>query len=305
MAETKWEDLYMKIAVFGWVIQEHFYVYLKRLLEELIRRGVSISCYSPLYLYIIRERADFAPLFPVLFDKDTPLAADTDLMISIGGDGTFLDAVSHVKDSGVPVLGINCGRMGFLANVAQEEIMQVVSLLCDRSFEVEQRALLRLEMEGNPFAFHYALNDVCVLKTEAASMLKVHAYIGEEYLTTYWADGLIVATPTGSTAYSLSGGGPILFPTCEDLILTPVSPHNLNQRSLVLPRTERIRLRVESRSSDFMVRLDSRVEKVTDRRELHVSSADFKLNMVKVSTPGYYETLRNKLGWGEDKRNRE
>jgi NAD+ kinase len=160
-------------------------------------------------------------------------------------------------------------------------------------------------MEGNPFTFSHALNDACVLKTEEASMLKVHAYIGEEYLTTYWADGLVVATPTGSTAYSLSGGGPILFPTCENLILTPISPHNLNQRSLVIPRTERVRLRVESRSRDFMLRLDSRVHKVTDSQELYVSSADFKLNMVKIPTPGYYEALRDKLGWGEDKRNRE
>jgi NAD+ kinase len=295
----------MKIAIFGWVIQEHFYAYLKQLLEELARREISVSCYSPLYLYILKEREDIVPLFHALFDENTPLEADTNLLISIGGDGTFLDAACHVKDSGVPVLGINCGRMGFLANVAREEIMQVISLLRDRHFDVEQRALLRLEMEQNPFSFAYALNDACVLKTETASMLKIDAYIGEEYLTTYWADGLIVATPTGSTAYSLSGGGPILFPTCEDLILTPVSPHNLNQRSLVIPRTERVRLRVESRSSDFMLRLDSRIQRVSNTGELYISSADFKLNMVKISTPSYYEALRNKLGWGEDKRNRE
>ena len=293
----------MKIALFGRMIQEDFYVYLKQLLEELTRREVSICCYSPLHLYILKEREEFSSLFHSLFDGEAP--SDADLLISIGGDGTFLDAVSRVKDSGVPVLGINCGRMGFLANVAREEIMQVASLLCERRFDVEQRALLRLEMRENPFPFAYALNDACALKTETASMLKIHAYIGEEYLTTYWADGLIVATPTGSTAYSLSGGGPILFPTCEDLILTPVSPHNLNQRSLVIPRTETVRLRVESRSSDFMLRLDSRIERVPDGQELRVSSADFKLNVVKMPTPGYYEALRNKLGWGEDKRNRE
>ncbi|MDR1274745.1 MAG: NAD kinase [Odoribacteraceae bacterium] len=295
----------MKVAVFGWNIQEHFYVYLKQLLAELTRRGVLLSCYLPLYRDIVEGRPDFAPFFRSIFDKEAPLEADTDLLISIGGDGTFLDAVSHVKDSGVPLLGINCGRMGFLANVAREEIMQVVSL-CDRPFAVERRALLRLEMEENPYAdFSFALNDACVLKTEESSMLKINAYIGEEYLTTYWADGLIVATPTGSTAYSLSGGGPILFPTCEDLVLTPVSPHNLNQRSLVIPRAAEIRLRVESRSRDFMLRLDSRVQKVPDCRELRVSSADFKLNMARMSTPGYYEALRDKLGWGEDKRNRE
>jgi NAD+ kinase len=285
------------------MIQEDFYVYLKQLLVELTRREVSICCYSPLHLYILKEREEFSPLFHSLFDEDVP--ADADLLISIGGDGTFLDAVSRVKDSGVPVLGINCGRMGFLANVAREEIMQVASLLSERRFDVEQRALLRLEMRENPFSFAYALNDACALKTDTASMLKIHAYIGEEYLTTYWADGLIVATPTGSTAYSLSGGGPILFPTCEDLILTPVSPHNLNQRSLVIPGTETVRLRVESRSSDFMLRLDSRIERVSSGQELRVSSADFKLNVVKTPTPGYYEALRNKLGWGEDKRNRE
>jgi NAD+ kinase len=293
----------MKVAVFGWSVQEHFHAYLEQLLAELAGRKVSLCCYAPLYRDLARVHPGASSLFCSLFDRDRPLDEDTNLLVSVGGDGTFLDAVSHVRDSGVPLLGVNCGRMGFLANVAREEMERVVGL-CENGFEVEQRSLLHLEMEGNPFEdFPFALNDACALKTEEASMLKVHAFIGEEYLTTYWADGLIVATPTGSTAYSLSGGGPILFPTCEDLILTPVSPHNLNQRSLVIPRAATVRLRVESRSGDFMLRLDSRVRKVADCRELRVSSAGFKLNMVRMSTPGYYETLRDKLGWGEDKRN--
>jgi NAD+ kinase len=295
----------MKVAIFGWGVQEHFYVYLKLLLAELKRRGVTLCCFAPLYDCIARGEPALARGFDALFDGERPLEADTGLVVCIGGDGTFLDAACHVGDSGVPLLGINCGRMGFLANVAQEEVERVVEL-CERGFTVEPRALLRLETgEGPREALGYALNDVCVLKTEGASMLKVHAFIGEEYLTTYWADGLIVATPTGSTAYSLSCGGPILFPTCEDLILTPVCPHNLNQRSLVIPRGSKVRLRVESRSRDFMLRLDSRVRKVADGRDLHVASADFMLNMVRMPAPGYYETLRNKLGWGEDKRNDE
>ena len=211
-----------------------------------------------------------------------------------------------MKNHGVPVLGINSGRLGFLANIAQEEIPQAIHWLCAGKFDVEQRALVKFEMKDNPFAeFNYALNEISVLKTERSSLLKVHAYIGEEYLTTYWADGVIVATPTGSTAYSLSCGGPIVAFGCDNLIITPVIPHNLNMRPLILPGNVQIRLKVESRSGDFMLSADSRMQRMSDNHELFISSGDFKMNVVQMPDHSYYDTLRNKLNWGEDKRNKK
>ena len=292
-----------RVAIYGRVIHEDFFPYFKQMLRDLDERGVKLSCYLPFFDFL-SERWDVHSYFQSFYDTD--LEPDTDILVSVGGDGTFLDSAVRVKDSGVPVLGINSGRLGFLANIAQEEIPQAIQWLCAGKCEVEQRALVKLEMEDNPFSnFNYSLNEISVQKTERSSLLKVHAYIGGEYLTTYWADGLIVATPTGSTAYSLSCGGPIISPSSDNLIITPVSPHNLNMRPLILPGDVKIRLKVESRSGDFMVSADSRTRTVPDHYELFISSGDFKINVVKMPGHSYYETLRNKLNWGEDKRNKK
>ena len=291
-----------KVAIYGRVIHEEFYPYFKQLLRDLGERGVKLSCYRPFFEFL-SEKWDVKAYFQSLYNAD--LEADADILFSVGGDGTFLDSAVRVKNCGVPILGINSGRLGFLANIAQEEIPQAIQWLCAGKYEEEQRALVKLEMEDNPFSnFNYSLNEISVQKTERSSLLKVHAYIGGEYLTTYWADGLIVATPTGSTAYSLSCGGPIVSPSSDNLIITPVSPHNLNMRPLILPGDVKIRLKVESRSGDFMVSADSRIRTVSDRHELFISSGDFKINVVKMPGHSYYETLRNKLNWGEDKRNK-
>ena len=293
----------MKIALFGKTVQDSFFYYMEEMLRVLAERKITLSCYRPFYLYL-KEHGNISPVFSTLFDDHVPLEKDTDVLLSIGGDGTFLQAVTRVKESGIPILGINCGRMGFLANVAQEEVGQAMALLSERCYEIEQRDLLHLQVQENPFAdFSYALNDITVQKTEYSSLINIHAFVGEEYLTSYWSDGLIVSTPTGSTAYSLSEGGAIVAPACETLIITPVSPHNLNMRSLVLPKKEKIRLQVESRSGEYMLSVDSRICKMPNSREICISSPDFSLNVVKLPTHGYYDTLRNKLGWGEDKRN--
>jgi len=291
-----------KVAIYGRVIHEDFYPYFKQMVRDLNDRGVCLVCFRPFYDFL-RENCHVADYFQSLYENE--VEGDTDVLLSVGGDGTFLDSVVLVKDFGVPVLGINSGRLGFLANIAQEEISQAISWLCVGDFEVEQRALVKFEIEDNPFAsFNYALNEVSILKTERSSLLKVHAYIGGEYLTTYWADGVIVATPTGSTAYSLSCGGPIVASGCDNLIITPVSPHNLNMRPLIVPGNAKIRLKVESRSGDFMLSADSRMQTVSDNHELFISSGDFKMNVVKMLDHSYYETLRNKLNWGEDRRNK-
>lgn len=292
-----------KIAIHGRVIQADFYPYFERMLCDLREKGVVLCCYKPFYDFL-NERWDVSSYFQSFYDRENALDDDVRVIFSVGGDGTFLDTALWVKERCIPVLGINSGRLGFLANIAQEEITQAMSWLCEGQFDVEQRALVKFEMEDNPFFnFNYALNEVSVLKTERSSLLKVHAYIGGEYLTTYWADGVIVATPTGSTAYSLSCGGPIISPRCDNLIITPVSPHNLNMRPLVLPGDVNIRLQVESRSGDFMLCADSRMQRMPDNHELFISSGDFKINVVKIPNHSYYETLRNKLNWGEDRRN--
>lgn len=292
-----------KAAVFGKVIQEEFFPYFEHMIKELRERDVVLSCYFPFYQFL--EKNKIVPnYFSSFFDKGCALDKGTDVLFSIGGDGTFLDSAVCVKNSGIPILGINSGRLGFLANIAQKEIAEAIPMICRGDFEVEQRDLVRLDIKDNPFYnFSYALNEISVLKTEQSSLLKIHAFIGGEYLTTYWADGVIVATPTGSTAYSLSGGGPIIAPTCDNVIITPVCPHNLNMRPLILPGNVNLKFQVESRSGDFMLSLDSRMEKMPDKQELFISSGDFKLNVVKMPQHSYYETLRNKLGWGEDLRN--
>ena len=291
-----------KIAIYGRVIHEEFFPYFKRMLQDLNDRDVCLTCYKPFYDFF-KEKCEGMECFHSFYDEDVD--ADTDVLFSVGGDGTFLDSAMRVKNHGVPVLGINSGRLGFLANIAQEEISQAIERLCEGNFDVELRALVRFEIVNNPFAsFNYALNEISILKTERSSLLKIHAYIGDEYLTTYWADGVIVATPTGSTAYSLSCGGPIVASCCDNLILTPVSPHNLNMRPLILPGDVKIHFKVESRSGDFMLSADSRMQIMPDNHELFISSSDFKMNVVKMPDHSYYETLRNKLNWGEDKRNK-
>ncbi len=199
---------------------------------------------------------------------------------------------------------VNTGRLGFLAAVSSGDAERAVQYIIDRKYERRERRLIRLKADGRDFPdFSYGLNEVGIHKTEGSSMLKIHAYIGEIYLTTYWADGLVIATPTGSTAYSLSGGGPIVNPECRNFILTPVCPHNLTMRSLVVPDDVTIRLKVESRAGEFTLSLDSRMRKMKDSMEVEVTAGAFGIEVAHLPEYNYYETLRNKLGWGEDKRN--
>lgn len=293
----------MVVAIFGRNINEDFLPYLKILVNRLREREVVLVCEYG-FMDFLKDRYDYTGVFAAGFDRNSLLSWKPELLLSIGGDGTFLDAAVYVKDSGIPVLGVNTGRLGFLANVPVTDIEQAVEAICSGRYTIEKREILCLEVDGEIMpGFDFALNEVSVLKTESSSLLKIHAYIGEAYLTTYWADGLIVATPTGSTAYSLSGGGPIVCPDCNNIILTPVCPHNLSMRPLVVPGDAEIRLVVEGRSGEFVLSMDSRIQKMTDNHELRVFSGHTGICVVKLETHSYYETLRNKLMWGEDKRN--
>lgn len=294
----------MVIAIFGRSINEDFLPYLKGLIDQLKASG-GIVIGEEGFMRFLEENYGYSGVFAAAFNRSNLMEQNPELLLSIGGDGTFLDAAVYVKDSGIPILGVNTGRLGFLANVSVSEISQAVEAICAGNYSVEKRETLSLEVDGKILpGFDFALNEVSVLKTETSSLLKIHAYIGDVYLTTYWADGLIVATPTGSTAYSLSGGGPIVSPDCNNIILTPVCPHNLSMRPLLVPGDAVIRLVVEGRAGEFVLSMDSRVKRMEDNRELKVCSGDSAIHVVKLESHNYYETLRNKLMWGEDKRNR-
>lgn len=237
-----------------------------------------------------------------VFDGD---CFDADFVISMGGDGTFLKSVGRVGAKSIPVIGVNMGRLGFLADVGPGEFGEVMEALHRGDYTVENRVVIKVETDGEPFeGCSCALNDVAVLKRDNASMISIRTCINGEYLTTYQADGLVVSTPTGSTAYSLSNGGPIIVPGTRVLSMTAVAPHSLNIRPIVIPDTSEITLTVESRSHNFLVAIDGRSEKCRDVSRLTLRKAPYSVRIVKRSGARYFDTLREKMMWGTDARNR-
>ena len=227
-----------------------------------------------------------------------------DTVLSLGGDGTFLETLSFVRNSGIPVLGINTGRLGFLANVAKSEINVAIEALVNKKFTIEKRSMLSISAPSGIFGeVNYGLNEITVLKKDTSAMITIHAYINGEYLNSYFADGLIIATPTGSTAYSLSCGGPLVMPGSENFVITPIAPHNLNVRPLVISDNNIITLKVDARSPNYLVTLDSRSEILESSAELTIQKTDFSANLIKLENQNFFTTIRNKLLWGLDKRN--
>jgi NAD+ kinase len=238
------------------------------------------------------------------FTNHLDLKSGYDLMISLGGDGTFLKAVSYIRDSGVPILGINTGRLGFLSNLSKLQIAQTLQRFNDGQYEFQKRSLLRVHTENDLFADeNFALNELTLQKKDTSSMIKVHAYIGDKFLNTYWADGLIVATPTGSTAYNLSCGGPIITPGCQVHILTPIAPHNLNVRPVVVPDHMPISLQVEGRDRTYLLSLDGHSQHIKQGEKVTITKAEFMINVVKFEDNNFLDTIRNKMFWGSDTRN--
>lgn len=227
-----------------------------------------------------------------------------DALISIGGDGTILESARKVARSGIPILGVNTGRLGFLASTPFEEIKGALDRLMNGEFHVDSRTLIKAETDQNHFGTeNYALNELSVHKSATSSMVIVHAYLDEQFLNSYWADGLIISTPTGSTGYSLSAGGPIVAPSTSNFIITPIAPHNLNVRPLVISDDQRITLRIGGNDPNFMMSLDSQSKIVSSQAEIHVSKADFEVGLIRFGTNDYFDTLRGKLMWGRDSRN--
>lgn len=225
-------------------------------------------------------------------------------MISVGGDGTLLDATTFVRHTGIPILGINTGRLGFLSGVSIDEIDQAIDALLEGEFELDNRAVLKVDTRTGLFGdVNFALNELTVHKMDSASMITIHAYMDGVYLNSYWADGLIIATPTGSTAYSLSCGGPIVAPGSKNFVITPIAPHNLNVRPIVVPDDKALTLRMEGRTKHYLLALDSRSISADESIELRVSRSEFDIRLVRLKGQNFLSTLRSKLNWGLDKRN--
>lgn len=238
------------------------------------------------------------------FSSHLDFQTGIDFVVSVGGDGTFIKTVGFIRDSGVPILGINTGRLGFLANIRRDEIDESMDLIEQKKYVFEQRSLLSVETKNQIFGEdNFALNEVTVHKKDTASMITVNATLGDDYLNSYWADGLIVATPTGSTAYSLSCGGPIITPGCHVHILTPIAAHNLNVRPMVVPDNLEIKLTVEGREKSYLVSLDSKTKNIAAGEEIIIRKAKFMVNVVKFEDNNFLNTIRQKMLWGIDQRN--
>ncbi|MEM8938314.1 MAG: NAD kinase [Bacteroidota bacterium] len=229
---------------------------------------------------------------------------DCDVVLSLGGDGTFLESVLLVGEKEIPILGINIGRLGFLASIAKEYIKESLYLLFKKRFDIEKRSLVSIETSLNIFDGKcFALNEFAILRKDLSSMIQIKSYINNHYLNTYWADGVMVSTPTGSTGYSLSCGGPLMMPDAKDFVITPVSPHNLNVRPLIVSDDSELKFEIETRERSYLLSLDSRSETVYNDLSIIVKKAPFYGKLIRIEGINFPDTIRNKLGWGFDKRN--
>lgn len=294
----------MKIALYGRVIRPESAPYIQTLTDLLRERNHDVSVCSS-YLPILNEHIDTGDAFGVIEDSSA-LKEQADILFSLGGDGTILQAATVVQDSGIPILGVNIGRLGFLSSIGKEKIEHALQAIEQDTWVADERSLLHVDAQpGNPFEDQpFALNELTVHKTESASMVTIHVYINGEFMSSYWADGLIIATPTGSTGYSLSCGGPIIFPTAQNFVLTAIAPHNLNVRPIVLPDDAVITLEVEGRTDAYLATLDSRRLEVPIGTQLAVKKERFGVKLVRLDDTNFLHTLRGKLNLGVDTRNR-
>jgi len=290
------------IAIYSKTFDERCARMIRRLLEILAQTGTDVLMYRPLYNFLNSLPEPIGAISGTFCGYDD-LFHDTCFLVSVGGDGTFLHSINIIRDSGIPVVGINIGRLGFLALVTGDDLQESVEKLLAGELPVEERTLLHATINGQPAEdFPYALNDM-VIQKNAAGMITVHTWCNDEFLNSYWADGLIVSTPTGSSAYSLSVGGPIVAPESQNFIISPIAAHNLNVRPLVISDDVVLKLKTECRDYNryFTLSLDSRSIECISGTEIELKRAGFKVKIVKSAS--FYTTLRNKLMWGVDKRN--
>jgi NAD+ kinase len=291
----------MRIAIYSRGLEANYQDGLKLLLSELTHYKVEPVIFQNFFNEFYSS-IDIAGKYSTFNSSDD--LEDIDCLISLGGDGTLLDAITFVGGKGIPVLGINYGRLGFLASIGKDELNIAVKALVQRTYMLDKRTLIHLDANMPLFnGVAFALNEFTIHKKDTSPMIKIHTYLNGEFLNIYWADGLIVSTPTGSTGYSLSCNGPIVFPESGSLVITPVSPHNLNIRPLVVPDSSILSFEVEGRTDGFLCTLDSRREIVTKEVLLAIRKETFSINLVRLNENNFLQTLRNKLSWGLDKRN--
>ena len=292
----------MRIAIYSRGLENIQLHDLELLIQELEKYGaepVFFQDFFNLFYSAIKIPCKYST-----FTSSDDLDLSIDCLISLGGDGTLLDTVTLVKDSGIPVLGINFGRLGFLASIGKEEIHSALNALVNRKYVLDKRTLLHLDADMPLFDdMPYALNEFTLHKKDTSPMIKIHTYLNGEFLNTYWADGLIVATPTGSTGYSLSCNGPVVFPDSASFVITPVAPHNLNIRPIIVPDKTIVSFEIEGRTDGFLCTRDSRREIVSKEIQLAVKKETFGINLIRLNENNFLQTLRNKLSWGLDKRN--
>ncbi len=291
----------MKIAIYGQIYHHNSEASITKLLDELKNSSANVLIESEFY-GILNSQIKLKESYQTF----TGLDGTFDLLISIGGDGTMLRSVTFVRDLNIPIIGINTGRLGFLATIQVDQIEEAVRDIITGNYSISERSLLCIHTVPKNEQFselNFALNEIAVSRKNTTSMITVETTLDEEYLTSYWADGLIVSTPTGSTGYSLSCGGPVIMPEAESLVLTPIAPHNLNARPLVISNHTKIKLRVSGREDTFLVSLDSRIATLDNDTTIHIEKAPFKVKMIELKHESFLNTIRKKLLWGEDKRN--
>jgi NAD+ kinase len=292
----------VRIAIFGKEFNENQLDYIRILVNALENKGCKLLIWKPFHDFI-KDRVSFRQEIS-LFYEHTDLKGQADLLFSVGGDGTMLHSVRLVRDSGIPISGINLGRMGFLSSIPPAEIFTAVEDIMENRYRIVKRTLISLLSPLTLFNdFSFAFNELSINKKENSSLVVVHVWVNDQLLHSYWSDGLIIATPTGSTAYSLSCGGPILTPDSNNFVITPIAPHNLSVRPVVIPDSSIIRIKVESRDQQALVGLDSQAAIITPDNELVVGKAEFEINLVQRLNENFFSTIRAKLNWGSDIRN--
>jgi len=290
----------MKIAIFGKSYSSEHKEYLQLLFIKLNEFNIELCIYKPYFDLLPSDLA-----FPKklnLFSSHKELQCK--FLISIGGDGTILDTVPFVRGSGIPILGINLGRLGFLSSISKNEISTAIESVLNNNYTVEKRALLKLQQPDNIFGeLNFALNDITLYRNNTTSLITIHVYVDGKFLNSYWGDGLIISTPTGSTAYSLSVGGPIITPGSRNFLIAPIASHNLTVRPIVIQDSSEIRIKIEGREEKYLMTMDSRQSTISKDQELIITRNDFEVSLIQMNNQNFFSTIRDKLLWGFDNRN--
>lgn len=292
----------MKIALFGKAYSDNHQQYLQLLLDKLEDKKATLSVYEPFFNKIDGKVSLYGEV--TTFNTHKDIKDNIDVLFSVGGDGTLLDTVPLVRKSGIPIIGVNFGRLGFLSSISKNEISEAVNCIFSGDYFIDKRALLQVVSPKNIMGeVNYALNDLTIYRNNAAALITVHVYIDGKFLNSYWGDGLIVSTPTGSTAYSMSVGGPIVTPGSKNFIIAPIASHNLTVRPIVLQDSSVISLKIVGREEKYLMTMDSRNTAISRESEIIIKRCGFSVNLIQLKNRDFYTTIREKLHWGVDSRN--